>query len=967
MSNKLDRPMQGGENSDFSRVNMNASIHQHVSPISTTPIKRRERAGTPLESPTFASGHWDTSSDANFTYFAHSVREKSPVGTDAVTQRGLPHSGAQLESSSVDETAKPRTRVESLNNSSHSLERLANIEDEMEKYKELLEALKADEKEVMSLETTEQDVDDVVEASLTEEKAAELPEPEDGAGDIEDSYENSFIASNFSNLMSVATESPIDVILQRNRRQAQRVEMLAHTSTSVDRLLTSPSDQQFYEANFGIHGRLKATIVKKISRRLLNNAKKRTALKEQYVVKLGEWRREIDLAEQEGAKKKRKLGKAAATANSAVNAAYATPAAAPTRGSRRTTFTSDTVKTEAEFQEALAMLGNVDDDPTNHDPAKSAIEPAMIIDPILRKLTQYQDFSNYVVDPAGDMDRYNARLELVWSKAEVDLFKEKMLQYGKNFHAIAGDLPHKTTKDCVQFYYRGKYPLQLKTAVSKPPRRGKGQATAPKRKDVPEPRERPEAEEEATQGKETTTGRNRRGRGKEQGTSRKDDSVRRQPRVRLREEAVDREEREDEDMDKEGVESSSELPGSAVTRVEPSEGDAQPASDARITENEMADATEHTEKLQTRKLMESRRQSVVVESLENETSQVESTNVPSLKTAPPTETDNLPNTVGEEDPPSLRVDTTDYGPSQAVEVSTADGADIHTDGRQRKRGGRRKDAEELASADVAEGEPGGSNIDSFRSSPQPKRTISYWNSEETIAFRDAYASFGKDWELVAQRVGSKSAKQAQNYYKRNQMEMDLIRLSDTRLRTVSGDRRPYSPPDSESRLFSASHSSEGPRSVLHPPVLIHFEHKEEALVRRPSRLSVLLNGSDGVGSEASLRMDNSTNNSKQHFDPGINLSLQSELAPHRLLDHPSLLTHNSRVSPLQAASAVAALRVTKLGQSRINSQVETFIRKQSATASSTSPDSSKPGFQPISRSFRTPGYPTSTGLLLHDA
>jgi len=42
------------------------------------------------------------------------------------------------------------------------------------------------------------------------------------------------------------------------------------------------------------------------------------------------------------------------------------------------------------------------------------------------------------------------------------VFVDKLLQFPKNFHRIAGFLSRRSTKDCVQFYYDAKHSLDFK-------------------------------------------------------------------------------------------------------------------------------------------------------------------------------------------------------------------------------------------------------------------------------------------------------------------------------------------------------------------------------------------------------------------------------------------------------------------------------------------------------------------------
>lgn len=53
-----------------------------------------------------------------------------------------------------------------------------------------------------------------------------------------------------------------------------------------------------------------------------------------------------------------------------------------------------------------------------------------------------------------------------WSVGEVRTFLERLGMHGKNFKRIASNLPEKSEKDCVEFYYRFKIHLGMKQIVS---------------------------------------------------------------------------------------------------------------------------------------------------------------------------------------------------------------------------------------------------------------------------------------------------------------------------------------------------------------------------------------------------------------------------------------------------------------------------------------------------------------------
>jgi hypothetical protein len=52
-----------------------------------------------------------------------------------------------------------------------------------------------------------------------------------------------------------------------------------------------------------------------------------------------------------------------------------------------------------------------------------------------------------------------------WSVGEIRLFLERLAMYGKNFKRISANIPEKSDRDCVDFYYRFKIHLRMKQIV----------------------------------------------------------------------------------------------------------------------------------------------------------------------------------------------------------------------------------------------------------------------------------------------------------------------------------------------------------------------------------------------------------------------------------------------------------------------------------------------------------------------
>ena len=74
--------------------------------------------------------------------------------------------------------------------------------------------------------------------------------------------------------------------------------------------------------------------------------------------------------------------------------------------------------------------------------------------------------SNRVVDSMTRAEHESTDDMAPWNLNEVRLFLERLAMHGKNFKRIASNIPDKSEKDCVEFYYRFKIHLRMKQIVS---------------------------------------------------------------------------------------------------------------------------------------------------------------------------------------------------------------------------------------------------------------------------------------------------------------------------------------------------------------------------------------------------------------------------------------------------------------------------------------------------------------------
>ncbi|TPX57187.1 hypothetical protein SpCBS45565_g08263 [Spizellomyces sp. 'palustris'] len=968
--------------------------------------KADDKTDPGLTSPHSANPAWQKPTSENrFSYFSREVpgafpdrlqprRADKGAEQSEAEEASLPsdrHAVEETVSSVITPDTPSAPRKASLNESSQSLERLARLEDEIAEYKELLALVKEEagtkrDDNVAGPNIKTENDDETAWESDAHQRSSSPAANEDGMEVDFSVEENDGESVSDGEVGEGDTDKELQLwerITRKNRRRARHVRKYMSKRTDakvfylpIKSLYTEPCDYNFYLPNTEIHATMRGLLSQKIFRRFSQNGEKRGSLRQEYKERLEEWRRTSEQIDQDEARKKKKLGKTGGTmlGNTSTTVTFAATGSGSnagglyTRGSRRTaTFTSDTVRTEAEFQYALALLGNVDDDPTDHDPARSAVEPPMVVDPLQRKLLCFRNYNDLVYDPVRDLERYNARLTMTWTDTEQRIFKEKILQYGKNFHSISAHLPHKTSRQCVDYYYREKNHLNLKHAIKRAMSRAKRRAAAARKagKEIgtegPSYLLHPTGSASAKDSPTSAGGRRGGGRPKEAPPGRvikmadetTGDNGRRGSRSRIRldgqEIPGDQSDTEDASKRRKGPPSTKVMHSGEVTEL--GSGRAFEKSRKEVVFEITPDAGKYDTPDVTRTPAtthhKTKGRTVSAADLES----------PDVIEADDNTTDRGVEDIGEASPYGS-LDSPVPSPRTALKGLAQNEDVAFSDMKQRKRHARRRETEDTAkssSGDLLDADV----VDVGRSSPQPKRTISYWNSEETVAFKDAYKEYGTNWELVARHVGSKSAKQAQNYYKKNQLELDRL-LEETRARSMDafkvdalGSRSYFT---ARHRLLHESVQRGSPAILdMSPPSFQRVadmlslddssEDAQEPVIRRTKTGGLLdaVPKTTNIHLKTSGSMDNIDDVATQ-LDIKAEVMLQSmSLSDHVPLApvyyHPSL-TRENRPHPQQAAAAAAAQRVAKAVQHSVHPYVENFVRMQRQQVPPTSPSSS---------------------------
>lgn len=132
------------------------------------------------------------------------------------------------------------------------------------------------------------------------------------------------------------------------------------------------------------------------------------------------------------------------------------------RGSRRAgnVRNDGVVRSEAEWENAMMMLGLASDDHDIRIRERAVPDP-----PMLTTRPRYTNNNNLVIDPIGDLADYNSTLDHTWSDSDRSIFRKTITVYDKDFFKIAPLVPLKSTRDCVRYYYREKINERFKQLI----------------------------------------------------------------------------------------------------------------------------------------------------------------------------------------------------------------------------------------------------------------------------------------------------------------------------------------------------------------------------------------------------------------------------------------------------------------------------------------------------------------------
>lgn len=273
------------------------------------------------------------------------------------------------------------------------------------------------------------------------------------------------------------------VLRNRHRRQllldagAQAVlerNAILEDDISLRALIADDSTSSIARGVIRKHAKMRDPLLRKIQQRVINFGAKAKQLRADYT-RLNElWRKQCDSLEKATTARPPQVmfSGFAPTALPTPAAVPVTPHpddSTPSRGNRRRDpvgYLGDTARTEAEFEEILAALGDADmRDPNLRAAKTTAVVPDMALSGNMSASEMFDDENGRVTDPITYYG-FDGDHEASWSDPEREAFLRGYLQWPKQFgKVIKRLLPTKTPSEAVLYYYRTKKQFDYKEAL----------------------------------------------------------------------------------------------------------------------------------------------------------------------------------------------------------------------------------------------------------------------------------------------------------------------------------------------------------------------------------------------------------------------------------------------------------------------------------------------------------------------
>ncbi|KAG0301994.1 hypothetical protein BGZ98_007879 [Dissophora globulifera] len=243
----------------------------------------------------------------------------------------------------------------------------------------------------------------------------------------------------------------------------------------------SIEDLPCYQENIDSHKRLRGVLLHSMALKSAALDEKELELKREYKQYWESWTKKVEKLD----KIKEKMSSAPPPNVREEDLVQSDNVLFTTRN-RRGAYNSDAVRSEAELMEIIQSLENADmRNPDLRASRTAATVPPMILDPCIRETVHYYDRNHLVTDPS----KYYrlGPVTDIWSEEERQIFIKRYLNYPKQFGKISAGIENKTASQCVLFYYREKKKIGFKDMLSNRGRKRKPAAGKRKEKAVQQP------------------------------------------------------------------------------------------------------------------------------------------------------------------------------------------------------------------------------------------------------------------------------------------------------------------------------------------------------------------------------------------------------------------------------------------------------------------------------------------------
>ncbi|KAK6534409.1 hypothetical protein TWF281_005733 [Arthrobotrys megalospora] len=236
-----------------------------------------------------------------------------------------------------------------------------------------------------------------------------------------------------------------------------------------------PVEYEFWNANISQHSKVENLIAKHLLERKAGVEEKALKLRQEYRDHLPSWKQDCEKLDSEEKRKKKSDSEPADAAPAeavpaAVNLEVSGTASLGRRSGRG--VSSDFVSSEYEIERIMKLSEKEEAEKAEaeakekYDDSREAVVPDMILDPEEKIRLLYVDTNNIITDKSAVKGIFKfERPPDNWTEEEQKLFKERFAQFPKQWGKIALGIDGRDYKACILHYYQTKQQTPYKDLV----------------------------------------------------------------------------------------------------------------------------------------------------------------------------------------------------------------------------------------------------------------------------------------------------------------------------------------------------------------------------------------------------------------------------------------------------------------------------------------------------------------------